>query len=116
MSGCPPRTGGPAGENRGLSGCSAVARGVLLSNRPLMLAAARYHDVMTSDLGERLSTGPVTDPALPMLRMRAVRKVYRSGLIETEALAGLSVTVARGEFLAIMGPSGSGKTTFLSVA
>jgi putative ABC transport system ATP-binding protein len=52
----------------------------------------------------------------PMLRMRGVRKVYRAGLIETEALGGLSVTVERGEFLAIMGPSGSGKTTFLSVA
>jgi putative ABC transport system ATP-binding protein len=52
----------------------------------------------------------------PMLRMRGLRKVYRSGLIETEALAGLSINVARGEFLAIMGPSGSGKTTFLSVA
>jgi putative ABC transport system ATP-binding protein len=52
----------------------------------------------------------------PMLRMRGVRKVYRSGLLETEALTSLSISVARGEFLAIMGPSGSGKTTFLSVA
>jgi putative ABC transport system ATP-binding protein len=62
------------------------------------------------------SLGPAPEPAAPMLRMHDVRKVYRTGLIETEALAGLSVTVARGEFLAIMGPSGSGKTTFLSVA
>jgi putative ABC transport system ATP-binding protein len=63
-----------------------------------------------------IQPSPGVDGALPMLRMRGVRKVYRSGLIETEALAGLSVTVGRGEFLAIMGPSGSGKTTFLSVA
>jgi putative ABC transport system ATP-binding protein len=56
------------------------------------------------------------DPPPPMLRMRQVRKVYRTGLIETEALASVSLTVERGEFLAVMGPSGSGKTTFLSVA
>src|SRR5689334_18963872 len=52
----------------------------------------------------------------PMLEMRNVRKVYRAGLVETEALAGATVKVGRGEFLAVMGPSGSGKTTFLSVA
>jgi putative ABC transport system ATP-binding protein len=51
-----------------------------------------------------------------MLEMRDVRKVFRAGLMETEALSGATVTVHRGEFLAIMGPSGSGKTTFLSVA
>jgi putative ABC transport system ATP-binding protein len=54
--------------------------------------------------------------AQPMLEMRDVRKVYRAGLVETQALAGATVRVRRGEFLAIMGPSGSGKTTFLSVA
>ena len=62
------------------------------------------------------SPAPAPAAAAAMLRMRNVRKVYRAGLIETEALGGLSVTVDKGEFLAIMGPSGSGKTTFLSVA
>ncbi len=52
----------------------------------------------------------------PMLRLRDVQKVYRNGLIETTALANVSVHIARGEFVAIMGPSGSGKTTLLNVA
>jgi putative ABC transport system ATP-binding protein len=59
---------------------------------------------------------PSARPEAPMLEMRGLRKVYRAGLVETEALAGATVTVRRGEFLAVMGPSGSGKTTFLSVA
>ncbi|XXU36572.1 ABC transporter ATP-binding protein [Sorangium sp. So ce1000] len=51
-----------------------------------------------------------------MLRMTNVTKVYRRGLVETHALSGFTLHVARGEFLAVMGPSGSGKTTFLNVA
>ncbi len=52
----------------------------------------------------------------PMLRFRDVQKVYRTAMIETTALSGVSVDIARGEFVAIMGPSGSGKSTFLNVA
>jgi putative ABC transport system ATP-binding protein len=51
-----------------------------------------------------------------MIRMTNLRKVYRTGLIETDALAGFSIHVHKGEFLSIMGPSGSGKTTFLNIA
>jgi putative ABC transport system ATP-binding protein len=118
VSACPGRTGLSGKKARSFRRF-AVARSVLFHCHQLTLAAARGHDAMTNDHPSQhreATAAPTTETALPMLRMRAVRKVYRSGLIETEALAGLSVTVARGEFLAIMGPSGSGKTTFLSVA
>jgi putative ABC transport system ATP-binding protein len=51
-----------------------------------------------------------------MLTMRDVRKFYRTDLMETHALDGVSIHVDDGEFVAVMGRSGSGKTTFLNVA
>src|ERR1051325_11872254 len=51
-----------------------------------------------------------------MLQMNNIRKVYRTDLVETHALEGLSLTVNDGEFVSVMGPSGSGKTTFLNIA
>src|SRR5262245_23833351 len=51
-----------------------------------------------------------------MLSMKAIKKVYRTDLVETHALSELTLDVSAGEFVAMMGPSGSGKTTFLNVA
>src|SRR4051812_40929838 len=51
-----------------------------------------------------------------MLQMIEIRKVYRTELVETHALADFSLKVDTGEFVAVMGPSGSGKTSFLNVA
>jgi putative ABC transport system ATP-binding protein len=50
----------------------------------------------------------------PLLVAERVRKVYRTGGVEVEALAGLDLTVHKGELVAVMGPSGSGKTTLLN--
>ena len=50
----------------------------------------------------------------PVLRIEKVEKYYGSAFSLTKALNGISLSVGKGEFVAIMGPSGSGKTTLLN--
>lgn len=50
---------------------------------------------------------------MPMVRLESVHKVYRGKQTEVSALAGVSLNLAAGQFLAVRGPSGCGKTTLL---
>ncbi|MBK7865471.1 MAG: ABC transporter ATP-binding protein [Archangiaceae bacterium] len=51
----------------------------------------------------------------PAVKLKGLTKTYGEGALAFEALKGIDLEVARGEFLMLVGPSGSGKTTLLSI-
>jgi putative ABC transport system ATP-binding protein len=57
----------------------------------------------------------VAADSVAVIDARGLRKVYRMGEVDVEALAGVDFRLEKGEFACIMGASGSGKSTLLNI-
>jgi macrolide transport system ATP-binding/permease protein len=62
-----------------------------------------------------VSAAPPAAAGEPIIIVRGATKVYRLGDSQVHALQGVSLTIRRGEFVAIMGASGSGKSTLMNI-
>jgi putative ABC transport system ATP-binding protein len=51
----------------------------------------------------------------PIISLRGVTKIYGSGPTAFQALKGIDLDIAQGDFVAVMGPSGSGKSTTMNI-
>jgi len=51
----------------------------------------------------------------PVVQIEQIHKIYDSGEVPVHAVRGVSLTIGRGEFVAVMGASGSGKSTMMNL-
>jgi putative ABC transport system ATP-binding protein len=55
------------------------------------------------------------NPLAILLEGKGIRKIFKTGTVETEVLKGIDFQVLEGEFIVVLGQSGSGKTTLLNI-
>jgi len=57
----------------------------------------------------------MAEAGLPLIEIENMTKTFYTDEVETHALAGIHLTIRKGEYVAMSGPSGCGKTTLLSI-